>query len=89
MLGDMLNANDLVMMSETIEGVGYACTIYMEVFEDKVVTFSLKKNKVMVSRGIKKDGQSICKPYSCGLSVKANLALFVKHGKWNHGRCSK
>ena len=74
----MLYADDLVLMSETIEGLRNKFLKWKEAFESKGLKVNLRKTKVMVSGGITKDGMSKSKvePYgACSLRVKANTAL--------------
>ena len=52
---------------------------------------NLGKTKVMVCKGITKDGMSKSKVDPCGvycLRVKANSVLLLQCGKWIHGRCA-
>ena len=53
-LSELLNADDLVLMSETIEGLKYEFIKWMEVFESKSLKANPGKTKVMVSGGISK-----------------------------------
>ena len=57
-LCELLYADDLVMMSETIEGLRNKFLKWKEAFENKCFNFNLGKTKVMVSSGITKDGLS-------------------------------
>ena len=86
-------AADLVLMSETINGLKNKFLKWKEAFEIKglKVLSNLRKNKVMVCGGITKDGVSISKVYPCwvcGLRVKDNTVLCLQCGKWIHGRCA-
>ena len=89
-LGELLYADDLVLMSETIEGLKNKFLKWKEAFESKGLKVNLGKTKVMVSGGIIKDGMSKSKDDLCGvcsLRVKANSALCVQCGKWKQGTC--
>ena len=55
---ELLHADDLVMMSETIEGLRNTSLKWKEVFESKGLKVNLGKTNVMVSSGITKDGMS-------------------------------
>ena len=74
-LSELLYADDLVLMSETTEGLRDKFLKWKEVFENKGLKVILGKTKVMVSGGITKDGMSKSKVDPCGvcsLRVKAN-----------------
>ena len=90
-LGQLLYADDLVLVSEAIEGLRNEFIKWKEAFESKCLKVNLGKTKVMVSVGITKDGMSKSKVDPCGvysLRVKANSAFCVQCGKWIHGRCA-
>ena len=85
-LSQLLYADDLALMSETIEGLRNKFLKWKEVFKSKGL-----KVKVMVSSGITMDGMSKNKVdpcWVCSLRVKANSALRLKWGEWIHGRCA-
>ena len=56
MLSEMLYADDLVLMSQTIEGFSYEFIKLNEVLESKRMKVNIAKTNVMVSGGIIKDG---------------------------------
>ena len=91
-LSELLYADDLVLMSETIERLRDKFLKWKEDFESKGLKASLGKTKVMVgSRNKKKDGMSKSKvdPYGvCSLRAKANSVLCVQCGKRIHSRCA-
>ena len=90
-LSELLYADDLVLMSETIEGLRDKFLKWKEAFERKGLKANLGKTNVMVSGGITKDGLSKSKVDSCGvcsLRVKPKSVLCVQSGKWIHGRCA-
>ena len=90
-LSELLYADDLVRMSETIEGPSNTCLKWKEDFESKGLRANLIKTKVMLCRGITKDGMPKSKVDPCGacsLREKANMALCVQHGKWMYGGCA-
>ena len=79
-LSELLYANDLVLMRETIMGLRNKFIKWMEAFESKGLKVNLGKTKMMVSGGITKDGLSESKVYQCGvysLRVKANSVLCI------------
>ena len=91
-LRELLYANDLILMSETIEGLRNKFLKWKEAFESKGLKVNLGKTKVMVSGDITQEGLSKSKFGTCGvcsLRVKANSVLCVQCGKWIHGRCAE
>ena len=66
-LGELLYANDLVLICETIRGLRNMTLKWMEAFRSKGFKFSLGKTKVMVRGGITKDGMSKIKVDPCGV----------------------
>ena len=90
-LNELLYADDLIMMSETIKGLRNKFLKWKEVFESKCLKVNFGKTKVMVSGGIIKDGMSKSKVDPrrvSSLRVKVNSVLCVQCGKWIHGRCA-
>ena len=90
-LSELLYADDIVMMSETIEGLRDKFLKWKEAFESKSLKVNLGKTKVMVSGGITQDDMSKSKvdPFVvCSFRVKTNSVLCVQCGKWIHGRCT-
>ena len=90
-LSELLYADDLVLMSETIKGLRNKFFDWKEVFESKILKVNIGRTKVMVRGGISKDGLSKNRADRCGVSslrVKANSVLCVKCGKWIHSRCA-
>ena len=92
-LSELLYADDLVLMSETIERLINKFLKWKETFESKCLTVSLGKTKLCENNcgGITKDGMSKSYVDPCGVSslrVKANSILCLQCGKWMHGRCS-
>ena len=57
-LSELLHADDLVLMSETIDGLRDKFLKWKEALESKGLKVSHGKTKVMVSSGITKDGIS-------------------------------
>ena len=89
-LSELLCADDLVLVSEPIEGLRNEFLKWKEAFESKGLKVNLGKTKVMVCSGITKDGMSKSKVDPCGvcnLRVKDNSVLCLQCGKWLHHRC--
>ena len=89
-LSELLYADDLVLISETIKGIMDRFLIWMEAFDSKGLKDNLRKTKVMVGSGITHDGlsESMVDPCGvCSLRVKANCVLCVQCGLWIHNRC--
>ena len=63
MLSELLHADNLVMMSDTIKGLTNKFIKCKEVFESK----GIKLTKVMVNGSITKDDLSTNRVYSCKL----------------------
>ena len=57
-LSELLYADDLVLMSKTIEGLMNKFIKWKKAFESKGLNVNHWKTKVMVSGGITKDGMS-------------------------------
>ena len=90
-LSELLFADDLVLMSDTIEGLSIKFLKWKEAFESKSLKVNVGKTKVVVRGGISKDGLSESKVDPCGvysLRVKVNSDLCVQCGRWIHGRCA-
>ena len=90
-LSELLYADDLVLMSEIIEGLRNKFLKWREAFESKGLKATHGKIKVMVCSGIIKEGVSKSKVdpcWVCSLRVKANSVLCLQCGKWIHGRCA-
>ena len=74
-LCELLYADDLFLMSETIVGLWDKFLKWKEVFESKWLEVSLGETKAMVSGSMTMDGLSKSKLDTCGvcsLRVKAN-----------------
>ena len=90
-LSELLHADDIVLMSETIEGLMGKFLKLKEALEGKGLKVNLGKSKVMVSSGNTKDGLYKSKVDPCGVSslrAKVNSVLCAQCGKWIHGRCA-
>ena len=90
LLYEMLYADDLVLMSETMEGLREKFWNWKEAFESKGLKVNLGKTKVVVSGAGGEMPVSKVDPCGiCGKRVMANSVLCIKCGKWIHGRCAK
>ena len=90
-LSELMYTDDLVLTSETIDGLKNKFLKWKEVFESKCLKVNLGKTKVMVWGDITNDCMSKSKVDPCGvcsLRVKANSVLCLQCGKWNHGICA-
>ena len=90
-LSELLYADDLVLMSVTIQGHRDEFLKWKEAFNGEGLKVSLGKTNVMVSNGITTDGMSKSKVDPCGvccLRVSSNSVLCFRCGKWIHGRCA-
>ena len=85
-MNEILYANDLVLMSESMKILKEKSLKWKEAFESKGLKVNLKKTKVMVSdlKGeIPKSKVDPC--VKCNKRVMANLVMCTKCGKWVHG----
>ena len=90
-LGEMLYADDLILMGVTIMGLRNTFIKWKEAFESKGLKVDFGKTKVIVIGGITMDGLSDRKVDPCGvysLKAMANLALCVQCGMKIHRRCA-
>ena len=84
---ELMYADDVVLMSETIKGLRNKFLKWKGAFENCSLKVNLGKTKVMVSGGITKDGLSKRKVDPCGvccLRVRTNLVLCLQCGMWIH-----
>lgn len=90
LMSDMLYADDLVLMSESMEGLREKFWKWKDAFESKGLKVNLGKTKVVVSGAEGEVSVSKVDPCGiCGKKVMANSVLCGKCGKWIHGRCAK
>ena len=88
-LSELLNADDLVLMSETIQGLRDNFLKWKEAFESKGLKVNIGKTRAMVCNSITKNGMSKSKVdpcWVCSLRVNANSVLCLQCGKGNHGK---
>ena len=91
-LNELLYADDLVLMSETIEGLRNKLLKWKEALESTGLKVNIGNTNLVVCGGITKGSMSKSMVDPCGvcsLRVKANLLLCVQFGKWIHSRCTR
>ena len=82
-INELPYADDLVLMSETIEGLRNKILKWKDGFESKGLKVNLGKTKVMVSGGITKDGMSESKADPCGVcSFRVRLTRYFMCTMW-------
>ena len=90
LMSDMLYADDLVLTSETKEGLREKFWKWKETFKSKGLKVNLWKTKVVVSGA---EGEVTVRKVdpcgTCGKRLMANSVLCMKYRKWIHGRCAK
>ena len=90
LMNEILYADGLVLMSESIQNLKKKFLKWKEAFECKGLKVNLKKTKVMVSSSKHEVLQSkVDSCAKCGKRVMANSVMCTKGGKWVHGRCAK
>ena len=90
MVNGLLYADDLVLMSETMEDLKERFWNWKDAVESKGLKVNIKKTKVMVSRSEEELFKIKIDPWEvCGRRVMANSVLCTKYGNWVHGRCVK
>ena len=90
LMSKMFYADDLVLMSETMEGQREKFWKWKGAFESKGLKVNLGKTKVVVGGAEGEVSVSKVDPCGiCGKRVMANSMLCVKCRKWIHGRCTK
>jgi hypothetical protein len=90
LMSEMLYADDLVLTSETMEGLREKFWKWKEAFASKGLKVNFGKTKLVVSGAEGEVSVSKVDPCGiCGKRVMTNSVLCVKCGKWIHGRCTK
>ena len=90
MPSELLYADDLFLMIQTIKRLRNKFLKWKKVFESKGLKVNLGKTKVMISGSITKDDMSKSKVDPCGvcsLRAKANSVLRLQCGKCIHSGC--
>ena len=91
-LTELLYADDLVLISVTVDGVRNKFLNWKEAFESYGLKVNIEKTNAMVSGGLTKDDMSRSKVDHfgvCSLRVLADSVLCVQCGKWIHIRCAE
>ena len=84
------NADDLVIMSEDMEGLKERFWNWKNAQESKGLKVNTRKTKMMVSGSEGELFQSKIDPCGvCGRRIMANSVLCTKCGNWVHGKCAK
>ena len=87
LMNEILYADDLVLMSESMENLKENFLKSKEAFESKGLKVNLNKTKVMGSSSKGEVLKSKVDPCAkCGKRVMANLVMCTKCDKWVHGR---
>ena len=90
LMKEVLYAVDLVLVSETMEGLKEGFLKWRSALESKRLKLNLKKTKVMLCGS---EGEVIRSRIDlcgiCGKKVTLNLVLCKECDQWINGRCSK
>ena len=87
---EILYADDLVLMSDSMEDLGRRFKRWKDAFESKGLKVNMQKTKVLVSGSEGEMIKSKIDPCGiCGKRVMANSVKCTKCGHWIHGRCAK
>ena len=90
LMEEVLYADDLVLMCDTMDGLRVKFQKWKDALESKGLKVNLGKTKVMVSGSKGKICRSKEDPCGiCGKRVMANSVKCTKYGQWIHGRCTK
>ena len=86
----VVNADDLIIMSEDMEDLKERFWNWKNVLESKGLKVNTRKTKLMVSSWEGELFKSKIDPCGvCGKKVMANSVLRTKCGNWVHGKCAK
>ena len=89
-VNELLYADDLILMSETMEDLKKRFWNWKNALESKALKVNTRKTKLMVSGSEGKLFKSkIDSCGVCGRRVMANSVLCTKCENWVHGRCAK
>ena len=90
LINEILYADDLALMSESMENLKEKFLKWKEAFESKWLKVNLIKTKVILSSSKGEVLKSkVDPPAKSGKRVMANSVMCTKCGKWIHGRCAK
>ena len=89
-INEILYADDLVLVAETMKELRYKFWQWKEAFEGKIMRVNLNKTKMMVNGLEEKVTPSKIDPCGvCGRRVKKVNAVFCTNcARWVHGRCT-
>ena len=89
LINEIMNVDDLVLMSESIENLKKFLK-WKEESESKGLKVNLKKTKMMVG-GLKGEAfrSKVDPSVKCGKRVMENLVMCTNCSKWVYGRCAK
>ena len=86
-VNELIYADDLILMSETMEDLKKRFWNWKDALESKGLKVNTRKTKVMVSKSEGKLFKSKIDPCGvCGRRVMANSVLCTKCENWVHGR---
>ena len=89
-VNELLYADDLVLMSETMEDLKERFWNWKNAFQSKGLQVNTRKTKLMVSGSEGELFKSKIDPCGvCGRRVMANSVLYTKCGNWVHGTGAK
>ena len=89
-VNELLYADDLVLISKTMEDLKERFWNWKDALESKGLKLNTRKTKVLVGRSEGELFISKIDPCGvCGRRVMANLMLCTKCENWVHGRCAK
>ena len=89
-MNELTYADDLVIMSETMEDLKERFWNGKDVLESKDLKVNTRKTKVMVTGSEGELFKSKTDPCGvCGRRIIANSVLCTKCGNWVHGKCAK
>ena len=90
LMNEILYADDLVLMSESLEELKEKFQKWKKAFESKGLKANLGKTKMMVCGSEGEKTKSKIDPCGvCGKRVMANSVMCTKCNEWIHGRCAK
>ena len=90
LLNEILYANDLVLMSESLEDLRERFQRWKRALEGKGLKVNVGKTKMMVSGTEGEVTSSKIDPCGvCGKRVGSNAVCCIQCMKWIHGRCTK
>ena len=82
-LNELLYADDLVLMSETIQGLRDKFLKYKEAYESKGLKVNLGKTRIIVSSGITQDGLSKCTVDPCRVNFIYIIIIYIIYINFN------